>query len=785
MTQDYYVCPKQADAKWKKAHTMNKTIYIYGVSGSGKTAFIKYQLRNKKYSYLSGKDVTEEDFRIAVKDNEKRIVVVDDLQYLAQQYREKLLRLIEHEDLWVVLAGRSRLPRYLTPLYVRYEFMVIDEENLELSLSEIKKYFSLWKIPVSQEVLQTMYVQLYANGLAMRMAAIEMAKGIPYNQEVFYRIQVQAMDYMEQEVYDTWDIAIQEFFMQVSVVDKFDEKLAEMITGRTDIPRVIEDAMELGNFLDKKGEFYTLRKNMLLAMRRRLRRNYPENKISNFYYNAGLCYELKGQMKEALQMYESGNHQSCISELLIRNARENPASGYYYELKEYYLKLSEDYILDSVELMAGMSMLQAMLLNCEESERWYKEIAAYEKKAVGSRKKVAGNILLYLDIALPQRSSENLIDIFTHTFPLICNRCISLPEFSVTSNLPSLMNGGKDFCEWSKKDKFLADTIGKPLAELLGKYGPGLVDTALAESYFEKGMDNYEVSVYANRGRMAAEASGRIETEFVAIGILTRLHLIGGHMDAAKEVLDGFAQRVQGKKVSDMLLQNLLAMQIRLALYLADQESMRAWMNDAPDEEVEFYALNRYQYLTKIRVYLMLGKNEKAINLCHRVLYYADMMKRVYVRIETNLLLAIAMYRMKDTRWEMTMEEVIRTASEYHFVRLITREGGAVYPLLKALKVEHGKKNLSFFKQTLAETEQMMLAYPGYLKAYTEEKIKLSSQARRILGLQAEGKTAAQIADEIGISEHTVRYHSRMTYQKLGVSDKTAAVMEARHQGII
>lgn len=97
--------------------------------------------------------------------------------------------------------------------------------------------------------------------------------------------------------------------------------------------------------------------------------------------------------------------------------------------------------------------------------------------------------LLYLKIALPHTGSTGLIDIFKNADLLLRDRKAVLPEFSVTSNLPSLMNGGKDFCEWSKHDKELARGIGIPVAFVLGKYGKGLVPMALAESYLEKGQD--------------------------------------------------------------------------------------------------------------------------------------------------------------------------------------------------------------------------------------------------------------------------------------------------------
>ena len=38
-----------------------------------------------------------------------------------------------------------------------------------------------------------------------------------------------------------------------------------------------------------------------------------------------------------------------------------------------------------------------------------------------------------------------------------------MPSFSVTSTLPSIMNGGKDFCDWSKQDDLLYATMRKPV----------------------------------------------------------------------------------------------------------------------------------------------------------------------------------------------------------------------------------------------------------------------------------------------------------------------------------
>lgn len=106
--------------------------------------------------------------------------------------------------------------------------------------------------------------------------------------------------------------------------------------------------------------------------------------------------------------------------------------------------------------MCGMSMLQSLLLNPEESERWYQELQAYADSHQGSSRRIAKNNLLYLEIGLPHRGSVDMVNIMKQAYRLVFDRQATLGELSVTSNQPSMMNGGKDFCEWSKKDRELA-----------------------------------------------------------------------------------------------------------------------------------------------------------------------------------------------------------------------------------------------------------------------------------------------------------------------------------------
>jgi DNA-binding NarL/FixJ family response regulator len=51
----------------------------------------------------------------------------------------------------------------------------------------------------------------------------------------------------------------------------------------------------------------------------------------------------------------------------------------------------------------------------------------------------------------------------------------------------------------------------------------------------------------------------------------------------------------------------------------------------------------------------------------------------------------------------------------------------------------------------------------------------LSEREREFLALVARGLTNAQIADQLSVSEHTVKFHLQNIFQKLGVANRTEA----------
>ena len=655
----------------------------------------------------------------------------------------------------------------------KYIFEEIPEEDFLLTLEEQKTYVSQYGLYLPDEQHQKAWN--VGGGNLMSLVFYVMEKG---NLEHTLKRQ---WDFLEMHVYAQWDVELQEFFMDISIVESFTVKLASMLTGRSDVEQLIARAEETGNFFEIRGSdgIWKCRWAMRQSMQQRLHRKRTTEQIKRLYYTAGLYYELKNQVPEALAMYEKYNDMDSISRLLISNARKNPSGGHYYELRKYYMALSEEIIEKSPILMASMSLLQSMLMNVEDSERWYQKLEAYAKNHSGSQKKEAQSRLIYLKLALPHRGLADMPKLLEETQLQMRERQIMLPELSATSNLPSIMNGGKDLWAWFRYDKKELLHIGKCAEFVLGKYGRGLISTLQAEYYFETGKDIFEIFSHVEKGKMEADSSGKLEQIFVGTGILAWLSVMKNDIEGAATTLSAFRSRAC--KEAPNLLPNIDALICRVQLYKGDDGS--EWMQKSPDEHKEFCGLDRFGYLTKIRVYIRLEKFDAAYCLVQQILYYAEVMQRTYIHIEATLLLALIQYCTGQEKWKDNLQKCISQAEQYELVRLFTRKGPVLAQIFEKEQFEW--KNAGFKQQVFDEIAQMRAFYPQYLDYHWTNRLVLSENAVKILKMQSQGLSSAAIAEKMNLSEATVKYHCRENYRKLGVNNKTAAIAEARKRKLI
>ena len=760
---------------------MLQPAYICGATGFGKTELVKRFMGKEKYKYISCAGDCAINAGELLKGGET--VVIDDMHMLSDEEKQReLIALLKNGEVWVIMLCRSKIPSWLMECCIELGLMIISENDLKLSAADTFGYFSDMDIGISPDEVSEICRKCDGNALILRYCAAKLAEGSKTGGEFSNEISSHFREYLNNKIIPYWDSDVTDFLMKISAADEFTLPMAEAVTGNPYAASVLKRAVECGNFISQDNGVYTIRKSLLTALRERAVQVFGSEQYDRFLYNAGMYYEANGQDGLALEAYKKCGSSENIRDLLIRNAQKHIGVGYYFEMRKYYFQLEESDIEKSVILMTAMSMLYSFMMDEEKSEYWYGKLKEYSKRAVGAEKKAAASRLVYLDIGLPHRGSAGVLEVIKSVPALLFDKGIGLPEFSVTSNMPSTMNGGKDFCSWSPRDRELAKLVGKLVERILGAYGKGLVSVALGESLYEKAEDNYEVLSLLSKAQIDSEMGGKLEITFAAVGLQVRMLALEGSAESAAGLLDSFEKRVTDENIYK-LLPNIKALRCRLDLLSGDTAEVKKWYEKAPDENVEFNALERYRYLTKIRCYIAFGEYTSAFALIEKLRYYGEKCGRTYILMELGVLTAILKKRLGG-EWREDFMQTLKTACKYKFVRIISEEGAAAAELLEAVRdgcAADKSIDSGWFERVFSEAKRVAVFYPLYLKGHRVTAADFNKTDLDILRMQADGYSVTEIAKMLEMNSRTVKYHVQENYKRLGVSGKAEAILTARN----
>ena len=180
MPDTRYFRPKRAVKKMKLAQSLGQTVYLCGVTGLGKTTFVKDYLGRRKYAYYSAADYADWDLQIP-KEGQEGIMVFDDLYLLTSpELREEIYPvledLMERREVWLILISRCQIPRWLMSLYVNHLFCVIGEEDMLLEREEQDAYFESWEVYPGERISERIWKEAGGHPLALRILALELLR---------------------------------------------------------------------------------------------------------------------------------------------------------------------------------------------------------------------------------------------------------------------------------------------------------------------------------------------------------------------------------------------------------------------------------------------------------------------------------------------------------------------------------------------------------------------------------------------------------------------------------
>lgn len=765
--------------------THERVLFLSASCGFGKSAVASALLSKKNVLSLSAASA---GFFLPSVDGSWEILMIDDLQNMQDEADwQTLCELIRNSpNRRFVLLSRGSPPGCLMAFQFSGLMTVLTGENLCYDCNDIKNLFVLHGLEPRVADITSVFEAFHGYPLATVAVLKLAASGRNIDSGLIAQVSREVLLYFESNIYYRFDLPLRRFLLDLVPFDSFDAEMTRIISGNPRAGELLEWLQRNTSVLryDDIGHlrFWEPFRNFLFW---EMEREYTAEKRTALFNRGGLYYELKEDFPRALECYAKSGDHSRISELLIRNAELHPGMMHYNETEKYYRALPEKEILDSPSLMKGMSILCALETDYEGSERWYQALKSFAESR--SRHDAAGrqarNRLTWLDISLPQRSAESLSDILPSVFRRISSRDLSLPPVSVTSALPSIINGGKDLSLWVGRNDALYQLLHHTTETVFGRDGVGLADCALAESKFEKGED-ISAHILSLLPRIEdIQRRGTPDIIFALTGLMVRSQLASGRSDDARHIAERQREHFVQEKLT-RFLPNIDALLCRIALHTGNLDAAERWyLEKAPRDPTRLNVMLRYQYLTQAMAELALGRPKSALMTLAPLTPYCETCARHIDLIQIHLISAIALSRQKDEAWREHLSAALRSAGRFNYIRPISVFGAPLLPLLANFQWDCSNK--TWRRQLLADVRMISAFYPRFLAPRIPPHCELTETENQVLRLLCADKSNAEIGEVLNIKLSTVKTHVSHILGKLGVKSRSEAKSAARNLHLI
>lgn len=273
---------------------------------------------------------------------------------------------------------------------------------------------------------------------------------------------------------------------------------------------------------------------------------------------------------------------------------------------------------------------------------------------------------------------------------------------------------------------------------------------------------------------------------------LVKIHRIEGDWEAASAALDEL-EAVCREANMEMLLPTVELARVRLE---ADQGALAraaAWASERDlGAEGAPSPLEEEEALTRVRVLLALARFDEAARLVERWLPTMEAGERWGRVIEARVLEALALAGRGDAgdaeRALLALERALMLADGEDYVRVFLDEGAPMEALLRRMERERGGPAIvvRLLEAFDAERARRRTRRPTE-EAGTQQPLvePLTDREMEVLEELAEGLTNREIGERLMVSLNTVKTHTKRIYGKLGVRNRTEAVIRAQELGLL
>ncbi len=779
------IIPLKFQKAFNDALANYQVIFIAAAAGYGKTMLCRQLLPAPQYHWLNAASCLDPANLVAPPI--AKLIIIDDLQVTNQPTAlANIANFIEQNpQLQFVLLSRFNLP---TPL-LKFEFSGrlyrLNANYLNFEAAETSALFAAYNCQLKPESSHYLSHFYQGNPLALHLLAKQEISNEDYNQSQLNTIKWKVYQYWESILLADFGQMACTILYHLSLLKQFNSELAQIISGHQEAQTIIPELITNSLFLiPSDHDNYYCSAAMIDFLQWKIKQILPLSGINHCYNQAGLYYQEQQDYITAIFYYDQAKNQAKIIEILEICSILHASLGYFKELEPYYKDLPLEKVHNSPNLLVGMAMLCVLRVDYDGADYWYHILSeqAQLAKANSPSQQNIQEKLIYLDLACPHREASTVQKVISKLFSSLKMRKIKLNQLSISSCLPSVLNGGRDFSEWAKADDLIYHTMKKPTEHVLAEQGVGLLECGYCESKFEKGLDYHNALMQMLAVLPDIQARGTIDTEFVLLGILARIQISQGKANLAKETLRQFAKRLKPQDIK-RFLPNIKAMLCHIDLCCANYPEVEYWLNnESPRELTNIWILWRLQYRVKCELLIVQSRYQEALILLSQLLNYSEKCHKMLDTIDFRVLSAITNYRMGQKNWQEDLAIALDIAGKFGYTMPVAQYGKALLPLLLNCKWAGSKSHLD---KIIKQARIQASFYQGYLEIGHHGEAKLSNMEQQVLALICQDRSNQEIADILGIQLSTVKTHVSHILRKLQIKRRSEAKTAAKKLNLI
>jgi LuxR family maltose regulon positive regulatory protein len=669
------------------------------------------------------------------------------------------------------------------------EDAIITAEHLRFSPEEIQFYFQSMGRVITPEEARFAFIS--TNGLAIGVNAVAMSGHIELGKNTGMFTQ-----YFEDNIWNTWDERTRDFCLKTSVADEFTPDFALRLTGYDDAPEIMERLSLSNAFLSRLHEdVYRFHHLFQEFLRDKAERSGID--VSALYKAAAEYYKETGDYSMALRYWiNSGDYKGADTFLLsfmFENSRGNVAE-YVEFLRMYFIRsFPEKAFKDFPALHVCCAWYYYMTSQYEDYEKHadagYKNIA---RIALYDPKFVEFAMLMY-SVDHRSRLLEKLkrFGVLSKLVKRFTGDGIIRNIASCTHNLPYAHKSSFDYCDVFADPKGMDKLRKSFFTTLCGNQSEVVLH--LGEAGFRYEQNELERALKeAEWLRDAMTEQNTIELRVSAKVIHHSVLMQMGRKEEADAALNDLSAFIT--ESAPFFLTNLEAYKTKFALLDCDKAAARAWLANyyvVDAEHIELYLV--FQHFTTARAYIVLGDYDKAQKYVTMLRDFGQNLVRVCDYGEASVLLAALEWAVGKKKEAIAiLEDALEKLQVYGLTRIVIDEGAAILPVLKRIALKTGKQGYAgklkheFVNECMISAYAFAKKYKGLTAHFIKQSkpAKLSKQQTQIITLLSKGYTNAMITKELGLKITTIKTHTSLAYQKLGVNNAMDAVLKARELGL-